>query len=502
MASVLRVVPRCSSAVHYCERPCAGVTTFGWVSSSSCTTQRARSPRCSTGSRSRSAAPVDHVLVVRRRQPRRHLPRRPRLPGRRRTCRSPSCATAQPRLRRQPEGRLPLGHRARPRHRRAAARRRAVRARGRSRTSSPRSSRSSRRGVRVAHDGAGRGPRGRDAAVQVRRQPDPHDGQNALTGLRLTEWHCGYRAYRVAALADIPFDANSDGFDFDTEIILSCTRPGRRSSRSRSRRTTATRSATSTACATPRTSSLDVARYRARRASASAQANRFDAGRLRAQASPHSSHGVLLEWLRRQPPAGCSTSAAPTAASAQLVREPRPPRHRRRRRQARGRRRAARRVRRGRPQPGHPGRGRAATSTSSSPPTCSSTVGTGSGCSATWSAGLRRGGSILVSIPNFAHWYPRARVLAGRFDYDQRGLLDRGHVRFFTRRSFEQAARRCELAIARPRRVVGSPIEVLDVRRAACSAGRLVPSDAIDRLATRVWPTLFGYQFLYEIRPV
>ena len=44
--------------------------------------------------------------------------------------------------------------------------------------------------------------------------------QNALTGLRLSEWHSGYRAYRVSALAELPFVGNSDGFDFDTEIIL------------------------------------------------------------------------------------------------------------------------------------------------------------------------------------------------------------------------------------------------------------------------------------------
>src|SRR5688572_11100006 len=44
--------------------------------------------------------------------------------------------------------------------------------------------------------------------------------QNAITGARLTEWHSGYRAYRVGALAQIPFLGNSDGFDFDTEIIL------------------------------------------------------------------------------------------------------------------------------------------------------------------------------------------------------------------------------------------------------------------------------------------
>ena len=43
---------------------------------------------------------------------------------------------------------------------------------------------------------------------------------NAIADMSLSEWHSGYRAYRVDALRDIPFESNSDGFDFDTEIIL------------------------------------------------------------------------------------------------------------------------------------------------------------------------------------------------------------------------------------------------------------------------------------------
>ena len=44
--------------------------------------------------------------------------------------------------------------------------------------------------------------------------------QNRLTGLALSEWHSGYRAYRVDALGDLDLTSYSDGFDFDTEIIL------------------------------------------------------------------------------------------------------------------------------------------------------------------------------------------------------------------------------------------------------------------------------------------
>ena len=138
--------------------------------------------------------------------------------------------------------------------------------------------------------------------------------QNALVGLRLSEWHSGYRAYRVDALADIPFDSYSDGFDFDTEIILGLHEPESASSRCRSRRTTATRSATSTACATPRTSrstSSDIGFGKIGFGDGSGSPS-DDAYELKA--SPHSSHGVLLSWLVE--------AAARAGARRRLLRRP------------------------------------------------------------------------------------------------------------------------------------------------------------------------------------
>jgi glycosyltransferase involved in cell wall biosynthesis len=44
--------------------------------------------------------------------------------------------------------------------------------------------------------------------------------QNGLAGASLSEWHSGYRAYRVDALRELALDRNSDDFHFDTEIIL------------------------------------------------------------------------------------------------------------------------------------------------------------------------------------------------------------------------------------------------------------------------------------------
>jgi glycosyltransferase involved in cell wall biosynthesis len=44
--------------------------------------------------------------------------------------------------------------------------------------------------------------------------------QNKLIGTRMSEMHSGYRSYRTSALKKIPFQANSLGFDFDSDIII------------------------------------------------------------------------------------------------------------------------------------------------------------------------------------------------------------------------------------------------------------------------------------------
>jgi glycosyltransferase involved in cell wall biosynthesis len=44
--------------------------------------------------------------------------------------------------------------------------------------------------------------------------------QNLLTGLNLSEYHSGYRSYRVSALKEIPFKLNSNQFEFDTQILI------------------------------------------------------------------------------------------------------------------------------------------------------------------------------------------------------------------------------------------------------------------------------------------
>jgi 2-polyprenyl-3-methyl-5-hydroxy-6-metoxy-1,4-benzoquinol methylase len=103
-------------------------------------------------------------------------------------------------------------------------------------------------------------------------------------------------------------------------------------------------------------------------------------------------------------------------------------------------------------------------------------------------------GRIIASVPNFAHWYPRARVAAGLFDYDQRGILDRTHVRFFTRRSFRRVLASTGLEVA-SEAYAGLPLDVLGVGGALGTA-----VSAIDGVARRVWPTMFAYQFVVTLQ--
>ena len=44
--------------------------------------------------------------------------------------------------------------------------------------------------------------------------------QNRLTGLKLSEFHSGYRGYAVKSLKKIPFHLNSSYYEFDTEILI------------------------------------------------------------------------------------------------------------------------------------------------------------------------------------------------------------------------------------------------------------------------------------------
>ncbi|MGA3153408.1 MAG: bifunctional glycosyltransferase/class I SAM-dependent methyltransferase, partial [Streptosporangiaceae bacterium] len=109
---------------------------------------------------------------------------------------------------------------------------------------------------------------------------------------------------------------------------------------------------------------------------------------------------------------------------------------------------------------------------------------------------LRPGGQVLVSVPNFAHWYPRLRVAAGLFGYDRRGILDETHLRFFTRATLRRLVRASGFDIL-AEHATGLPLGTLS----GADGSRLRLARALDHSLVRARPTLFAYQYILRLTP-
>ena len=108
---------------------------------------------------------------------------------------------------------------------------------------------------------------------------------------------------------------------------------------------------------------------------------------------------------------------------------------------------------------------------------------------------LAPGGTLLVSLPNVANLHVRGGLLLGRFEYAERGILDRTHLRFYTRAS----ARR--LLTDSGYRIVAEEATAMPYELALPALGRVpwrAPVRALARATARLLPTLFGYQFVFE----
>ncbi|TMC54756.1 MAG: class I SAM-dependent methyltransferase [Chloroflexi bacterium] len=100
------------------------------------------------------------------------------------------------------------------------------------------------------------------------------------------------------------------------------------------------------------------------------------------------------------------------------------------------------------------------------------------------------GGRLVASVPNGANWALRLSLLAGRWNYTDRGLLDRTHLRNFTRRTFLDTLRAGGFEVVETD--VTCPIPVL-------RGGRL---SAAAHAAARALPGLLAYQHLALARPL
>jgi SAM-dependent methyltransferase len=106
---------------------------------------------------------------------------------------------------------------------------------------------------------------------------------------------------------------------------------------------------------------------------------------------------------------------------------------------------------------------------------------------------LAPGGVIVVSIPNVAHLWVRLSLLAGRFQYGDRGILDRTHLRFFTRRSLGSLLREAHVRVER---WTVTPVPLHQMLPPAWQGGWLETVHAASAAAARALPRLLGYQFI------
>ena len=110
---------------------------------------------------------------------------------------------------------------------------------------------------------------------------------------------------------------------------------------------------------------------------------------------------------------------------------------------------------------------------------------------------LAPGGTVIVSVPNVAHLWVRLSLLAGRFDYADRGILDRTHLRFFTRRTLLELLRSAGLSVVD---LAVTPVPLPLVVPPRWHGPWLSRVHALSAGAARGWPGGLAYQFVAVCR--
>lgn len=326
--------------------------------------------------------------------------------------------------------------------------------------------------------------------------------QNLVVGESLSEWHSGYRAYSVATLAEIPFEKISPDYNFDTQIVLQLHEARKRIVELPIPTFYGDEICYVNGMKYARQCAADVLRYRAHKMGLGSGELAFNTAPGPFDDELEGVHGRVVSMFEHRPACrildlGCGDgvlAARLRAAGHTVV---------------------------GVDKVKHDGLGDRVDAFVEADLERGLPDDVGEGFDVILavdvlghvadpgamlrdaSARLRPGGTIYVGVANFGHWYPRLRVAAGRFDYDRRGILDRGHLRFFTRRSAERTFAAAGLGLRRAE-AVGLPVKLLAdrARGSATGAARLARgARALDQAAVAVSPSLFAYQYLFELQP-
>lgn len=106
---------------------------------------------------------------------------------------------------------------------------------------------------------------------------------------------------------------------------------------------------------------------------------------------------------------------------------------------------------------------------------------------------------IIISTPNIANFVIRLFLLFGHFDYSDRGILDRTHLRFFTLDNLKKMLKEVNLEILD---VEVTPLPFSEIfPRFKSSKFIFVLSFLADSLSS-LWKRMFAYQFVILARKI
>lgn len=106
---------------------------------------------------------------------------------------------------------------------------------------------------------------------------------------------------------------------------------------------------------------------------------------------------------------------------------------------------------------------------------------------------LKQNGKIICSLPNVANWTIRLDLLRGDFNYTNAGILETGHVRFFTKKTAEKLFLSCGFKIISFDLVCNVPSVLVKI-------SHYLPFINLQEKLTSRFPTLFGYQFIFVLK--
>ena len=104
---------------------------------------------------------------------------------------------------------------------------------------------------------------------------------------------------------------------------------------------------------------------------------------------------------------------------------------------------------------------------------------------------------LIISVPNIANISIRLSLLLGNWNYTERGILDKTHLQFFTRKTILQMLAKLNLKVEN---IWSTPIPLEKVSPFFENSilGRMIYR--LLKIATDIFPTVLGYQFVITAR--